>query len=121
MLQGVASRYERNQRLTKSYQSLHATRAQHRASCFVLGLSLGIMVRREQKITLGEMRSSGPRRLLVYCADYRCAHHVEIDAQRWPDDVRLSDLEPLFVCQVCGHRGADVRPLFEPARMGTGG
>jgi hypothetical protein len=29
--------------------------------------------------------------------------------------------EPLFVCQVCGHRGADVRPLFEPARMGTGG
>jgi hypothetical protein len=38
---------------------------------------------------------------------------------RWADHVRLSDLEPLFVCQVCGHRGADVRPLFEPARMGT--
>jgi hypothetical protein len=26
----------------------------------------------QQKISLGEMRSSGPRRLLVYCADYRC-------------------------------------------------
>ena len=30
-------------------------------------------------------------------------------------------LEPKFTCQVCGHRGADVRPLFDPARMGTGG
>jgi hypothetical protein len=28
-------------------------------------------------------------------------------------------LEERFVCTVCGHRGADVRPLFEPARMGT--
>jgi hypothetical protein len=27
--------------------------------------------------------------------------------------VRLSDLEPRFVCQPCGHRGVDVRPLFE--------
>ena len=33
--------------------------------------------------------------------------------------LRLSDLERRFVCTVCGHRGADVRPLFEPARMGT--
>ena len=74
---------------------------------------------REHKITLGEMRESGPRRLLVYCADYKCAHHVEVDASRWPDHVRLSDLESLFVCRSCGHRGADVRPLFEPARMGT--
>ena len=24
-----------------------------------------------------------------------------------------------FVCTVCGHRGADVRPLYEPARMGA--
>ncbi|WP_441280014.1 hypothetical protein [Bradyrhizobium sp. 63_E2_N1_3] len=33
-------------------------------------------------------------------------------ADRSPDDVRLSDLEPRFVCQACGHRGADVRPDF---------
>jgi hypothetical protein len=72
---------------------------------------------REQKITLGEIRESGQQRLLVYCADYKCAHHVEIDADGWPDDVRLSDLEPRFTCQACGHRGADVRPLFEQARM----
>jgi hypothetical protein len=66
-----------------------------------------------QKITLREIKASGPRRPLVYCGDYGCAHSVVIDSDRRPDDVRLSDLEPLFVCQACGHRGADVRPLFE--------
>jgi hypothetical protein len=38
----------------------------------------------------------------------------------WPDRVRHSDIEPLFVCKACGKRGADVRGLFAPARMGTG-
>jgi hypothetical protein len=78
-----------------------------------------LLVTRAQKITIGEMRESGPTRLIVYCGDYKCAHSVVMGADRWPDDVRLSGLEPLFVCKVCGHRGADVRPLFEPARMGT--
>jgi len=70
------------------------------------------MYARQQKITIGEMRASGPSRLLIYCQDYRCAHSVTIDASRWPDDVRLSDLEPKLICRACGHRGADVRPLF---------
>jgi predicted DNA-binding transcriptional regulator AlpA len=26
---------------------------------------------------------------------------------------RLSDLEPLFVCKACGHRGGEVLPLFD--------
>jgi hypothetical protein len=34
--------------------------------------------------------------------------------------VRPSVLEPKFISKACGHRGADVRPLFEPTRMGTG-
>jgi hypothetical protein len=42
---------------------------------------------RQEKITLGEMRASGPSRLLIYCADYRCSHSVVIDADRWPDHV----------------------------------
>jgi hypothetical protein len=58
------------------------------------------------------MRESGPTRLIVYCADYKCAHSIVVDASRWGDDVRLSDLEPRFTCQVCGHRGADIRPLY---------
>ena len=65
------------------------------------------------KITLGEMRASGVRGLLVYCADYHCAHAVRIRADRWPDRVRLSALEPLFVCQACGQRGADIRPDWD--------
>ena len=67
------------------------------------------------------MRSgNGPRRLIVYCSDFKCSHSMVIDAVRWSDDVRLSDLEPKFTCRACGRRGADVRPLFEMAEMGTG-
>jgi hypothetical protein len=65
------------------------------------------------KITLGEMRSSGVRDLLVYCADYKCSRGTRMSADRWPDRVRLSDLEPLFVCQACGRRGADIRPDWD--------
>jgi hypothetical protein len=76
---------------------------------------------RPRKITFGEMRSgrSGTRGILVYCADYRCSHCVAMSADCWPDDVRLSDIEPRFVCKACGNRGADIRPHFERARMGT--
>lgn len=77
-------------------------------------------MQRQQKITLGEMRESGPTRLIVHCTDYKCAHSVVIDASRWGDNLRLSDLEPRFTCRACGHAGADVRPLFENRRMGTG-
>jgi len=42
---------------------------------------------REQKIAIGEMREMGVRGLLVYCADYKCAHAVRITADRWPDGV----------------------------------
>jgi hypothetical protein len=31
---------------------------------------------------------------------------------KWPDEVRMSDLEPRFICLACGKRGADVRPDF---------
>jgi len=73
-----------------------------------------------QKITFGEMRESGVRDVLIYCRDHRCSHSVEISADRWPDHVRLSDIEPDFVCTACGKRGAEVRPRFSQASMGTG-
>jgi hypothetical protein len=65
-----------------------------------------------QKTTLGEMRSSGVRGLLIYCADYRCSHSIAISADRWPNDVRLSDLEARFACKARGKRGTDARPNF---------
>jgi hypothetical protein len=65
------------------------------------------------KIAFADMRASGVRGLLVDYADYRCSHSVAISADRWPDEVRLSDLEPSFACQICGKIGADVRPDFD--------
>jgi len=75
---------------------------------------------RQQKITLGEMRGAGVTGLLVYCSDYRCSHHLKISGDAWPDEIRLSGLEPRFVCRACGTRAADIRPDFGPARMGSG-
>ncbi|MDA9469636.1 MULTISPECIES: hypothetical protein [unclassified Bradyrhizobium] len=64
---------------------------------------------RPMKITFGEMREMGLRGVLVYC---HCGHNLAVSADRWPDDIRLSDVEPRFVCGGCGNRGADVRPNF---------
>ena len=65
-----------------------------------------------QKITFGEMREMGVRGLLVYCSDYHCSHWVAISGDRWPDSVRLSEIEQRFTCQACGTKGADLRPNF---------
>jgi len=67
---------------------------------------------RPQKITFAEMRDMGVRGLLIYCADYRCSHSIASSGDQWPDDLRLSDIKPRFVCRACGKRGADVRPHF---------
>ena len=77
------------------------------------------MVNRNQKITLGEMREMGVRGLLIDCLDYKCSRWAAITGDRWADDARLSDLEPLFVCQTCGRRGADVRPNFHWGGRGS--
>jgi hypothetical protein len=66
---------------------------------------------RQQKITLGEMRSSGVRGLLIYCSDYHCSHSIAartngliISGSRiWN---RGSS------ARTCGQRGAEVRPDF---------
>ena len=63
------------------------------------------------KITFAELRNMGVRGVLVYCADYCCSHSIAISADRWPDDLRLSDIEDRFTCSACGKRGADVRPI----------
>nr|ALS90760.1 helix-turn-helix domain of transposase family ISL3 [uncultured bacterium] len=74
---------------------------------------------RPQKITFGKMRSNGgPTGILISRADYRCSHLVAMSADYWSDAVRLSDIEPQFVCKACGKRGADVRPNFAAAQKG---
>lgn len=54
--------------------------------------------------------------MLVYCSDDKCGHWKRLgraECGQWPDDVRLSDLKPKFVCEACGKRGADIRPDFD--------
>ena len=65
-----------------------------------------------KKLTFGEMRAAGVRGVLIYCRDYRCSQWTRLDADRWSDGVRLSDVETGLVCTACGKRGADVRPDF---------
>jgi hypothetical protein len=77
-------------------------------------------MQRPQKITFGEMRESGVRGVLVYCSDYKCSHYVTTSANPWPDEMRLSDLEPRFVCSVCRRRDANISGDNPPARMGIG-
>ena len=70
------------------------------------------MVDRPVKITFAETRNSGVRGILVYCSDYRCSNSMALVTDQWPDDLRLSDTEPRFVCSVRGKHGADVRQDF---------
>jgi hypothetical protein len=73
-----------------------------------------------QKITFGELRESGVRDVLIYCRDHRCSHHVETNADGWPDGVRLSDIEPSFTAHAAAGGARTVRPKFLHAKMGTG-
>ena len=59
------------------------------------------------------MGASGVRGALIYCSDYHNSRSVAMNGDQWPDHLRLSDIEPQFVCKVCGTKGADVRPNFD--------
>jgi hypothetical protein len=65
-----------------------------------------------QKITFGQMREAGADGIEVFCTDHKCSHCVKMSADAWSDHMRLSDIEGQMVCQVCGRRGADVRPDY---------
>jgi hypothetical protein len=66
---------------------------------------------RGPKVTLGDMRAHGVRRLLIYCCSgLYCGHSAAVDAGRWPDETAVRDLCPKAVCTRCGIIGADVRP-----------
>ena len=67
---------------------------------------------RPTKITFGEMRASGVRDVLIYCADYECSNWIRVNTDQWSDDVRLSDFENQFTCTACAKKGAEVRPDF---------
>lgn len=50
---------------------------------------------------LGEMRDAGVRGPLSMARITSAATRFAISGDQWPDHVRPSDLEPLFVCRLC--------------------
>jgi hypothetical protein len=64
---------------------------------------------RPTKITFADMRAQDVRGLLIYCADYRCSHSIAISGDRWPDDLRLSDIKPRFIRGSCGQRATTLQ------------
>jgi hypothetical protein len=78
-------------------------------------------MRDERNITFGQMRQSGLRHLHVFCGDDQCAYSVAMDPDCWPASLRLADLEALFVCSACGHRGAKIRQELALTRQPQAG
>ena len=73
----------------------------------------------EQKLKFGKMRASGVRDVLIYYV-VRCSRHIEVNADDWPENVRLSVVSSrASPVHACGKKGADVRPKFSQAKMGV--
>jgi hypothetical protein len=70
-------------------------------------------MKRPEKITIGQIDSPGVTGVLNYCVHHKCSHVVTASSEKWPDDVRLSDVEGRYLCSVCGRRGADIRPDWQ--------
>jgi hypothetical protein len=55
-------------------------------------------------MTLGNMRSLGPRSLDVQCVG--CGYHTTVNVDTWPDEEPVQAFEPRMRCSQCGHLGA---------------
>jgi hypothetical protein len=66
--------------------------------------------------TIGNMRASGVRSLLVSCR--QCLHEKIVNADKWPGQMRVPTLGSRIACTSCGAMGADIRPNWKerPAR-----
>jgi hypothetical protein len=51
-----------------------------------------------------------PERRVVLSSRLYCHHSAVVDADRWPDETVLLDLERSAVSTKCGIIGADIRP-----------
>jgi len=73
---------------------------------------------RQQKITFAEMRWSGVRGLLIYCANYRCSHSIAISADQWRNHVRLSIWNRGSSAGPAAREGLTCGPISRPRRWG---
>jgi hypothetical protein len=67
-----------------------------------------------EPMTLGNMRSLGPRSLDVTCKG--CGHHTTVNVDDWHDETPVPSFGPRMRCKKCGHLGANVRPDWAQLR-----
>lgn len=65
-------------------------------------------------LTLGNMRSLGPRSLDVSCT--ACDYHTTVNVDAWPDEESVPAFGPRMRCTKCGHLSASVRPHWRQLR-----
>jgi hypothetical protein len=65
-------------------------------------------------MTLGNMRSLGPRSLDVTCN--ACGHHTTANVDSYPDDMPVLSFCLRMRCRKCGQLGANVRPDWSQLR-----
>ena len=75
------------------------------------------MVRPGEQLSLGAMRRSGVRGVTVCCTT--CLHSTKLVLDELPNEVQLADLQQRFVCEECGHKGADMEPDFDWDKVDT--
>jgi hypothetical protein len=69
---------------------------------------------RAKDVTFGAMRAAGVQGVLVHClACGRWRRLGRAECAKSSDNIKLSDIEPKFVCEACGKHGADVSPDFD--------
>jgi ribosomal protein L37E len=69
-------------------------------------------------MTLGNMRSLGPRSLDVTCAV--CGYRTIVNVDFWPDEAMVLSFGPQLRCRRCGHQGVNVRPDWTQLRGAPG-
>jgi hypothetical protein len=65
-------------------------------------------------MTLGNMRSLGPRDLDVMCR--ACCYRTTLNVDAFPDDVGILSFGRHMRCTRCGRQGASVRPDWRQLR-----
>ena len=78
-------------------------------------------MKREQKITLGEMRAGGQHGFIVFCSDYRCSHNIKWRASEVDKSGQTTSGFPTLNCASSARSAAAGRPIVQRDCRARGG
>lgn len=64
------------------------------------------------------MRGAGLRGVLIHCTDYHCSHSLLLCADRWPDEVTLSEITGITSPKCSGPRAFQKMHRYGRAKPG---